>query len=75
VQQGTRFVATIVLRRESHPRVDAIGGPGTRVYDGIAGQCDRMGYRRLMQTSVTVLSGYIWGVQGKVAFRNKNKTI
>jgi hypothetical protein len=40
-------VEPVVLRRESHPRVDAIGGPGTRVYDGVVGQCDRMEYRRL----------------------------
>ncbi len=46
-QQGTRFVEPVVLRRESHPRIDAIGGPGTRVNDGIVGQCDRMEYRRL----------------------------
>ena len=47
VQQGARFVEPIVLRRESHPRIDAIGGPGARVYDGVVGQCDRMEYRRL----------------------------
>jgi len=40
-------VEPIVLRRESHPRIDAIGGPGTRVHDGVVGQCDRMEYRRL----------------------------
>jgi hypothetical protein len=39
-------VEPVVLRRESHPRIDAIGGPGTRVDDGIMGQCDRMEYRR-----------------------------
>jgi len=27
--------------------MDAIGGPGTRVYDGVVGQCDHMQYRRL----------------------------
>ena len=37
----------IVFRRESHPCIDTIGGPGTRVNDGIVGQCDRMEYRRL----------------------------
>jgi hypothetical protein len=41
-QQGTRFVEPIVFRRESHPCIDTIGGPGTRVNDGIVGQCDRM---------------------------------
>ena len=46
-QQGTRFVELIVFRRESHPCIDTIGGPGTRVNDGIVGQCDRMEYRRL----------------------------
>jgi hypothetical protein len=46
-QQGTLFVKPVILCRESHPRVDAIGGPGTRVYDGVVGQCDRMEYRRL----------------------------
>jgi hypothetical protein len=46
-QQGTRFVEQIVLRRESHPRIDAIGGPGTGVYDGVVGQRDRMEHRRL----------------------------
>jgi hypothetical protein len=39
VQQGTRFVEPVVLRRESHPRIDAIGGSGTRVYGGVVGQC------------------------------------
>jgi len=47
VQQGARFVEPIVLRRESHPRIDAIGGPGARVYNGVVGQCDGMEYRRL----------------------------
>ena len=46
-QQGARFVEPVGLRRESHPRIDAIGGPGTRVYNGVVGQCDRMEYRRL----------------------------
>jgi hypothetical protein len=46
-QQGTRFVEPIVFRRESHPCIDTIGGPGTRVNDGMVGQCDRMEYRRL----------------------------
>jgi len=46
-QQGTRFVKSVVLCRESHPRIDAIGGPGTRVNDGVVGQCDGMEYRRL----------------------------
>jgi len=46
-QQGTRFVESVVLRRESHPRIDAIGGPGARVYNGVVGQCDRMEYGRL----------------------------
>jgi len=46
-QQGARFVEPVVLRRESHPRIDAIGGPGTRVDDGVVGQCDGMEYRRL----------------------------
>jgi len=46
-QQGTRFVESVVLRRESHPRIDAIGGPGTRIYNGVVGQCDGMEYRRL----------------------------
>jgi len=26
-KQGTRFVESVVLRRESHPRIDAIGRP------------------------------------------------
>jgi hypothetical protein len=46
-QQGTRFVEPVVLRRESHPRIDAIGGPGTRVYNGVVGQRDGMEYRRI----------------------------
>jgi len=46
-QQGTRFVESVVLRRESHPRIDAIGGPGARVYNGVVGQCYRMEYGRL----------------------------
>ena len=46
-QQGARFVEPVVLRCESHPRIDAIGGPGARVYNGVVGQCDRMEYRRL----------------------------
>jgi len=46
-QQGARFVEPIVFRRESHPCIDTIGGPGTRVNDGVVGQCDRMEYRRL----------------------------
>ena len=33
-------------RSESHPRIDAIGGPGARVYNGVVGQCDRMEYGR-----------------------------
>jgi hypothetical protein len=46
-QQCARFVESVVLRRESHPRIDAIGSPGTRVYDGAVGECDRLEYRRL----------------------------
>ena len=46
-QQGARFVKPFVLRRESHPRIDAIGSPDTRVDDGVVGQCNRMDYRRL----------------------------
>ena len=46
-QQGALFVEPVVLRRESHPRIDAIGGPGTRIDDGVVGQCNRMKYRRL----------------------------
>lgn len=46
-QQGTRFVEPIVLRRQSHPCIDTIGGPGTRLDDGVVGQCDCMEYRRL----------------------------
>jgi len=45
--QGTRFVESVVFRRESHPCIDTIGGPGTRVHDGVVGQCNRMDYRRL----------------------------
>ena len=41
-QQGTLFVEPVVHRCESPPRIDAIDGPGTRVYDGVVGQCDRM---------------------------------
>ena len=37
----------IVLGCESHPRIDAIGGPGMRVYDGVVGECDGMEYCRL----------------------------
>ena len=47
VHQGARFVESVVLRRESHPRIDAIGSQGTRVDDGVVGQCDGMEYRRL----------------------------
>ena len=36
-----------LLRRESHPCIDAIGSPGTRVDDGVVGQCDRMECCRL----------------------------
>jgi hypothetical protein len=62
-QQGTRFVESVVLRRESHPRIDAIGGPGARVYNGVMGQCDRMEYRRL--NAVLPASGrWIRGVCG-----------
>jgi len=46
-QQGTRFVEPIVFRREWHPCIDTIGRPGTRVNDGVVGQCDCMEYRRL----------------------------
>ena len=46
-QQGAHFVELVILRRGWHPRIDAIGRPGTRVFDGIEGQCDRMEYRRL----------------------------
>ena len=46
-QQGTPFVELIVFRRESHPCIDTIGGPGTRVNDGVVGQCDGMEYRQL----------------------------
>ena len=45
-QQGTFFVKPVVLSRESHTRMDAIGGPGTRAHDSIVGQCDCMEYRR-----------------------------
>ena len=37
----------VVLCRESHPRIDAIGGPSARLYNGVVVQCDRMEYRRL----------------------------
>ena len=37
----------VVLCRESHPRIDAIGSSGTRVDDGVVGQCNRMEYRRI----------------------------
>ena len=46
-QQGTRFVEPIVFRRQSHPCIDTIGGPGTRIDDGVVGQCDCMEYCRL----------------------------
>jgi hypothetical protein len=46
-QQGAHFVELVVLRRESHPRIDAIGGPGTCVHDDIVGEGHRMEYRRL----------------------------
>lgn len=38
VQQGALFVETVVLRRESHPRIDAIGDPGACVEDGSLAQ-------------------------------------
>ena len=37
MQQGTFSVKPVVLSRESPPRMDAIGSPGTRVHDGIVG--------------------------------------
>ena len=37
----------IVLRCESPPCIDAISGPGMRVYDGVVGECDGMEYCRL----------------------------
>ena len=46
-QQGTRCVEPVVFRRQSHPCIDTIGGLGTRIDDGVVGQCDRMEYRRL----------------------------
>ena len=46
-QQGAFSLGPVILRRESHPRINAIGGPGTRVYDGVVGECDRLEYRRL----------------------------
>lgn len=46
-QQGTFFAKPVVLSRESHPRMDAIGSPGTRVHDCRVGECDCMEYRRL----------------------------
>jgi len=30
-----------------HTRINAVSSPGTRVYDGVVSQCDRMEYRRL----------------------------
>ena len=44
-QEGILFVEPVVLRRESYPRIDAIGDPCTCIYDGVVGQCDRMEYR------------------------------
>jgi len=46
-QQGTFFAKPVVLSRESQPRMDAIGRPGTRVHDCRVGECDCMEYRRL----------------------------
>ena len=46
-QQSTLFLVPVVLCRESYPRIDAVSGPGSCVYDGVMGQCDRMEYRRL----------------------------
>jgi len=40
-------VVLVVLCRELPPRIDAIGGPGTRLYNGVVGECDGMEYRRL----------------------------
>ncbi len=35
VQQGALLKQPVVLCCESHAGVDAVGGPGTRVYDGV----------------------------------------
>ena len=45
-KQGTLFVESVILCRESYSRIDAVGGPSTCVHDGIMGQCNRMKYRR-----------------------------
>jgi hypothetical protein len=37
-KQGTFFVKPVVHCRESHPRMDGIGGPGTRVDDRVVGE-------------------------------------
>jgi hypothetical protein len=46
-KQGAVFMDPVVLCCESYPCIDAVGGPGTCVYDGIVGQCDRMENRLL----------------------------
>ena len=47
MQQGTFSVKPVVLSRESHPRMDAIGSPSARIDDSVVGQCNSMEYRRL----------------------------
>ena len=46
-QQRARIVKPVDLRRESHPRIDAIRYPGACVYNGLVGQRNCMEYRRL----------------------------
>ena len=45
-KQSALFVEPVVLCRESHPSIDAIGGPGACVDDRVVGQGDRMEYGR-----------------------------
>jgi hypothetical protein len=45
-KQGTLLMEPVVLRCVSHPRINAIGSPGARVYDGVVGECDCMEYRQ-----------------------------
>ena len=46
-QQGALSMEPVCLRRESHPRIDTIGGQSTRVYDDVEGQCNHMEYLQL----------------------------
>ena len=46
-QQCPLFMESVVLRREAHSSIDAVGGSGSSIDDGVVSQRDNVQYRRL----------------------------